>query len=234
MKRIILTTADAQYVDVLKVFLMSMRLHGNSYKIRADLINYSDEQVERLKNIYPLLEENRIQIANDCESERRLLLLMRTRPKQMWKALNEDWEQVMSMVCDIIIRGDISGIWDGVDADTFKIFLKKKKNDRTCMQGGVYLFGNSENIRNYYREIMDTIGEDFGFWDGQEALCTVLKNYTDVLRFKKLDRTYNDERKLKMSKKSLVWHCKHGRIGLGEFEKEFRVYLKEANKYYDS
>ena len=233
MKRIILTTADVQYLDVLKVFLMSMRYHGNDYPIRADLINYTDDQVGRLRNLYPNLEIARIVIPSEGELEQRLLRLMHTRPPQMWKALNEDWDQILSMDCDIIIRGRIDGMWDGVAPGVFKILDKgHRQSDKGRLQGGVYIFGNSPGIREYYKELMDLIGAEFGFWDGQTALYTLLKKYDKKITFVGLERKYNDDRKLKMDKKSLVWHCKHGRLGLKRFEREFEFYLKKANEYY--
>ena len=235
MDKIILTTAEVGYLDILKTFLASHRVHGTDCVIRCDFLNGNADIAERLKAIYPNLQVNLM----DCEwtknEDQNILNIMYTRPPQMWKALSDGWDQVCSMDCDIVIRGNISQIWDGVEPDVIKILIKKEKKDnyKTYLQGGVYLFGNSENIRNYYKAIMDKIGEKFAFFDGQAALYTELLKFAGKVRVVKLPRTFNDERKDKMDKNSLVWHIKHGRLGIKPWVLEFKKYLNEANKYYD-
>ena len=229
MKRVILTTCtcDNRYIDVLKVFLMSMRYHGNKDLIVADLINGNKEMYAGLMRIYPNMEINHIIIP-----EVTLLKLMHTRPPQMAKKLTEGWDQIMSMDCDVIIRGNIEGIWNNVEPSTIKIMDKgSTKKDNYRFQGGVYLFGVSQVIKDYYNDIMDIIGGEFDFFDGQAALYRVYKNkYSKQITKRNLSKKYNCSR---FKKNSLVWHCKHAYLDNEKFQKEFQIYLKEANKYYD-
>lgn len=236
MKRIILTTAEVGYLDILKAFLASHRIHGTDCPILCDLLNGNPDVANRLQAIYPNLRVNLMSCEWTQDNSQNLLNLMYTRPPQMWKALNEGWEQVCSMDCDIVIRGNIAQIWDGVEPDVIKIFIKKEKegNAKIYFQGGVYLFGNSENIRDYYKAIMDKIGTKWSFYDGQSALYTELQKFTTKLRLLKLPRTFNDERKEKRSNDSLVWHIKHGQIKTEPWNTEFKKYFNEANKYYDN
>jgi len=234
MKRIILTTANNRYFDILRAFLASMRYHGNNTEIAADLINFTDNQVGSLCKIYENLTVSRIDIPYTTKvPETDLLRLMYTRPNQMWRALNGPYEQVMSMDCDILIRGSLEHIWDGVKPNSFKILVKKcdKNNSKTHFQGGVYILGVSDATISFYKEIMDTIGSEFGFWDGQRALCEIYEKNRDGIELIKMDRTYNDERKLNMNKKSIVWHIKHRNFDLKIVKKELNKYLQIANTY---
>jgi len=238
MKRIILTTADGCYIDVLASFLASMRYNKNDYFIRLDFINGTRDMENYLRRIYPGLEINSIALDGyeKLSPADRLLNLIWTRPRQLWKALNEDWDQVMKMDCDMLIRGSIEHIWDDLMPSVLKVFMKKerKKRPNTYFQGGVQLYGNSPDIKRYYQEFIDLVKPPFAFYDGQRALYELWLKHKHTVKLVKLDRTYNDDRYKGFSSKSLVWHVKHGQITTEPWLSEFKKYLNEANKYYDN
>ena len=232
MKRIILSTVNLDYLDVAKAWLASMRLHGNDYHVRLDFINGDMNIYSRLHKIYPNLLVVHHDIPKVPDIKQNLLNLMYTRPPQMWKALNEDWDQICSMDCDTLMRGSISGLWDGVEPGTIKIRDQGTKvNPVRRYQGAVYIFGNSPEIKAYYKDVIDTIGSEFAFYAGQLALHTMAVKHQASIRFVPLDKKYNDN---KFKKDSLIWHSKHGHINEKPFSKYLQTCLVEANKYYDN
>jgi hypothetical protein len=139
------------------------------------------------------------------------------------------------MDCDIIIRGKLDGIWDDVAPGVLKIMDKsryRKTSNKTKFQGGVYFFGNSPEIREFYAEIVSKIGPCFGFYDGQRALLDVYRQYINKIKLLHLDVIYNDERNTGWAEKSKVWHAKHGRIRNMPFAAEASKYLKMCNERY--
>jgi len=234
MKRIILTTADLNYFKVVRVFLASLRYNKNDYTVRLDFINGTEAACAELKLIYPKLEINTISIVPTEDKDKNLLAILWTRPPQMWKAMNEDWDQILLMDCDVVVRGSIAGIWDNVEPSTFKILYKKEKsnNTKTCTQSGVHIYGNSETIREYYKRIMDRAGAQFAFWDVQRAMYEIYLEFKDKIKFVPLDRKYNDDRYKELRQDSLVWHIKHGRINMDTpFKREFERYSRIADGY---
>lgn len=230
MSRIILTTADAGYCDVLRTFLFSLRHHGNMEKVRCDCIGYSEEQKRRVMACGENIEVVDVELPDGEGKE--LLRLMWTRPRQMMKALEEGWDQVCSMDCDVVVRGNLSAVWDNVLPGVFKIMDKayyRKTSTKTRFQGGVYFFGNSPEVRAFYADVMEEIGTRFGFYDGQEALLKVFRAHAKKVKWQQLDRCYNDEQNGEWSKKSFVWHAKHGRILKEPFASEAAKYLEMCN-----
>lgn len=236
MKRVILTTANGYYFNVLRAFLASMRFNGNDYPLYLDFINGSQEMGERLKRIYPSLGINFIELKNyaECSPIDKLLRLMWTRPPQIMKALNDGHEQIASIDCDLLIRGSLEGLWDDLAPSAFKVFTnrKKKKNSHTFFQGGVQLFGNSPEIKRFYSEFINKLNPEFGFYEGQAGLYKMYKRHRSKVRLVDLPRKYNDDRYRSFNPKSVIWHVKHGRISLDTpFKTEAAEYLKKAEEY---
>jgi len=241
MKRIMLTTAtcDNKYLDVLKVFLMSMSINNpEKTLIRADLINGTEDMYSRLHRLYENLEIVHYDLDNtnvDWEKNEHLITVMRLRIPMMWKTLNEDWDQVMTIDSDFIIRKPISSIWDNAVPGTIKIwdrgeeYVKKKKTMFARVQAGVHIFGNSPEIKEYYKAFMDDLGDEWAFHYGQGAIYTVYLKFKDKIRLVQMDTSYNDT---KFGKKSIAWHCKHGHLKEKVFRKEFKKYLTLANEIY--
>jgi len=227
MKRIILTTVNYDYYNMIKAWLMSMRLHNNDYFIRADFINGNDKIYKCLHNIYPNLEIIHYDIPKEESPAQNLLNLMYTRPPQMMKAIDENWDQIMSMDCDILIRGSLEHIWDNVEPSVIKVKHRKSSTAIGKFQGGVYILGNSPTIKLYYQSIMEKIGKKFAFYDGQAALYLSYINYKEKMKLVELENTYND---LKFGSNSIVWHSRHGHLNDPKFAKYFDKCLLEAKK----
>jgi len=239
MKRILLTTAtcDNYYLDVLKVFLVSMRLNSRCNEtICADLINGTPDIYYRLKNIYENLTINHIAMPSvDWIVRENLLPLMYKRLPRMYETMNVGYDQIMTIDCDSIVRGPIDGIWDGVEPDTIKILERpsarkeKKKRFFTRFQAGIHIFGNSTNIRKYYKAFMDELGDRWEFKSGQAAIYTVYLKFKDKIRLVQMPEKYNDST---FKEDSIIWHCKFSHFAETPFQNEFKNYLTEANRLY--
>lgn len=240
MNRIILTTAtcDNDYLDVLKVFLVSMAINTKQqYLICADLINGNEDIYNRLKKIYGNLKINHIEFPKaDWRVRENLLPLMYKRLPRMYEMMNEGYGQILSIDCDSIIRGSIDGIWDSVEPDVIKILERidkrkeKKKKFFTRFQAGVHIFGNSVSIREYYKAFMDELGDKWEFKVGQAAIYTVYLKFKDKIKLVQMPEAYNDS---KFRNDSIIWHCKLSHFSETPFQNEFKKYLIEANKLYD-
>jgi len=234
MKRIMLTTAtcDNRYVDVLKVFLMSMKRNaGEQTLIRADLVNGNDDIYARLKRIYENLEINHIDLPKtNWEKEKdRLLPVMYLRLPRMMATMNENWDQIMSIDCDAIVRKALDNIWDGVIPSSYKVWVRKEKKPCRRFQAGVQIFGNSPVVREYYKDFMAFLGDNWSFYAGQQAIYTMYLNYQDKIKLIPMEEKYND---CKFRQESFIWHSKHSHIDEKPFRRELNYYLAEANKLY--
>lgn len=234
-KRIILTTAtcDNYYLDIFKVFLFTMGVNGNAKEpIAADLINGNEEIYSRLKKIYNPLCINHIELsAKDWTVRENLLPLMRMRLPRMYNTMCENWDQILSIDCDSIVRSDIGGIWDGVVPDVIKIWDRgSKKQAFTRVQAGVHAFGNSEMIREYYRAFMEELGDKWEFRTGQATVYTVYLKFKEKIKLVQMPEKYNDSL---FKRDSVIWHSKLSHFKETPFQDEFKKYLIEANKIYE-
>lgn len=236
MKRIMLTTTtcDNNYLDVMKVFLYTLNLHTqNKELVRADLINGNDDIYERFHRLYGNLEINHVEMPKGLNwyDHKNMLLLMYARIPRMWETLNEDWEQVMTIDSDVIIRKPFDSIWDDVEPSTIKIWDRgPKKQPFTRVQAGVHIFGNSPEIKDYYQAFMKDIGAEWEFEYGQAAIYAIYLKFRNKIRIVQMSQKYNDS---KFKDKSIIWHAKHGHFKEKKFQKEFQECLKEANKIYE-
>jgi hypothetical protein len=213
---------------------MSIRLHNNDeYHLRVDLINGNSQIHNLLRKIYPnidIVHYDIPKVKDSFDNPKNLLNLMRTRPPQMWRALNEDWDQILSLDCDTLIRTPIEGIWDDVEPGTIKILKRSnKKSSAMKFQGGVYVFGNSPHIKAYYHHIIKRIGKKFAFYDGQAALYTIYLKYQKVIRLIDLDEKYNNRI---LSDDAVIWHIKRDRAPRVYWGKKARCdYHEREDKY---
>jgi len=228
------TTCDNRYLDVMKVFLYTMNLHNKEKTfLKADLINGNDDIYKRLGRLYENMKIVHLDMQKglDWTKNEFMIFLMRTRIPTMWKTLKEEWDQVMTIDSDIIIRKPMDSIWDGVESDVIKIWDRgPKKQPFTRVQAGVHIFGNSEDIRIYYKDFMNELGNDWEFRQGQAAIYTVYLRHKNKIRLIQMPVKYNDS---DFIDNSIIWHCKHAHIDKPKFQKEFQKYLIEANKIYE-
>lgn len=236
-KRIMLTTTtcDNKYLDVMKVFLYGLRTHCHDKTfLRADLINGTPDIYDRLHRIYENMEicHYDFPTGRDWTKNDNMLLLMWSRIPTMWKALNEGWDQVMTIDSDITIRRSMDSIWDGVKPGLIKIWERKKKKigQFTKVQAGVHIFGVSKEILEYYKDFMEEIGPEWEFTVGQAAIYTVYLKHKDKIGLIQMPQIYNDS---KFKDDSIIWHCKHGHFDNPKFQKEFQSQLEKANKIYE-
>jgi len=231
MRRVILTTCtcDNWYVNVMKVFLVSLKRSGCDVPVHADIINGNDETHRQLRGLYPSLEINSIEIPGEhnWEDDQELVKIFRTRPGQMTRELEAGWDQVMSIDCDTIVRRPIDKIWDGVVPGSLKIMDRgKKRKSYNRYQGGVYVWGNSPLVREFNRVMIERIGTNFEFFDGQRTKYELMAGeFKDKIQHVQLDRKYNDNH---FGDDSIIWHAKHGSLKRDKFAKEFNRYLSEA------
>ena len=236
MKKVILTTTtcDNKYLDVMKVYLYTMNLYcPEKTLIRADLINGTPEIYKRLGRLYDNLEVCHVEMGEglDWTQEDNMIHLMRRRIPVMWKTLNEDWDMVMTMDSDMIVRSDISEIWGDVEPSTIKIWVKpeKKATSFTKVQAGVHIFGNSPVIKEYYKAFMDRLGDNWMFRKGQPMIYLTWLDFKERIRIVQMPKKYNDS---KFHNDSVVWHCKHGHFNEEKFQREFQRNLVKADEIY--
>ena len=237
-KRIMLTTTtcDNKYLDVMKVFLYTLNLYCNERTLlKADLINGNINIFNRLRRLYENLLINPICLpeGRDWLHRDNMILLMRSRIPTMWTTMGEGWDQILTIDSDTIIRRPMDGIWDDVQPNTIKIWVKEKKRSGsfTKVQAGVHIFGNSFAIRNYYRDFMDKLGDDWEFKEGQAMIYTVYEAHRGKICYIQMPKKYNDS---EFKDGSVIWHCKHGHFDDPKFQKEFQHYLHLANEIYNA
>lgn len=241
--RVILTTATAgnEYYDMLLVFLLSLRVAGKyNGTVIIDLINGKQKESDEINKTYPGAIVNPIYVP-----EITMLSTMFTRPNQIMNAMNAGYEQIAAIDDDIIVRKDISGIWDDLGPGTVKVWDKKalppifpdrkskrywdtvkipkleKRDMRARIQGGVQLYGNSEVSREFYAEFMRRLGAKFKFWDGQIILYRMLRKRFGGIKFINLGSNYNDSL---FNDCTVMWHVKHKHCDNPLWAKEFKLW----------
>jgi len=234
MNEVIYTTSscDKFHFDQLKVFLLSLELNGGGrWPIIIDLIGGDSEFDERLKKINPnIVEINHLkETAVKVPYKDRTgvsnynLSVMWSRPFGVLRLLYDEHDKILSVDTDIIVRSDISGIWDDLEPGTIKWFYRPKKGFvGSKVQGGVIAYGNSWEIRDYYTSVLARCGAERGPFVMQESLYYVYVEKKP--RLINLGRKYNDDGKFK--KNSRIWHCKHGHRKEKLWQKEYQKYLK--------
>jgi hypothetical protein len=226
--RVILTTSTVgnEYYEALLVFLLSLRVAGGySGKVIVDLINGGPKESKEIDKAYPGVVINHITIPQIT-----MLSTMYTRPNQIMNALDAGYQQIAAIDTDIIVRNDMSGIWENLGPGTVKVWDKKalppifpnsnvkkywyavkvpklaKKDLRARIQGGVQLYGNGEVTKAFYAEFMRRLGEQFRFWDGQIILYRMIQKRYAGIKFVNLGSTYNDSL---FNDGTVLWHAKH-------------------------
>lgn len=234
MNKVIYTTSscDDLHYEQLKVFLLTLELNGGGpWPIIIDLIDGAPALDAPLKKINPnIIEINHLKSSTvyvppkDREGiSNYKLSVMWSRPRGVMRLLNIGHKNILSMDTDIIIRDDISGIWDDLEPGTVKWFYRPKKGFvGSKVQGGVIVFGNSVEIRKYYINVLYRCGQEKGPFVLQESLYyTYLEMQPRLIN---LGRKYNDDGVFKKSSK--IWHCKHGHAEDKVWKKEYGKYLK--------
>jgi len=233
---VILTTAtcDNEYRNVFRVFITSLRENipeQNRPAIIADLINVDDKTVKTFTSIYPNLKVNSTLLPGaDWTDRNNTIQIMRIRPHTLLATMNEGWRHVVTIDCDSIIRGDIKELWNDVGQDNIKILYRpERKNEFTRFQAGVWCIGNSEITRRYWRELIDFLGNNWTFYDGQTAMYKIwFQKYRHAIPLIKLEKKFND---WEFNKKSIIWHSKRSHINEDKFMVEFNQYLEISKKY---
>lgn len=229
--RVIFTTCtcDNEYIDVLKAFLMSMRLNnGVEEVIKAELVNCTYEQFVDLRKIYGNIKRIPVDLPGaDWTKPENMVRVMRIRIPRVLELLNEGWDQVLFLDCDAIIRKPIDGIWEGVEPGVLKIWHRPNKTVEYRFQGGVVAYGNSQEVRDYYQDFLKSLDKDWSFFQGQKNMYTVWKRHRDSIKLVSLDPTYNDSL---FKKQSHIWHSKLGHFKEKRFQAEYKRYLAMAQE----
>lgn len=236
MKQLAVTTCtcDNKYVDVFKVFLVSMRIHnGQELTIKADLYNGNEDIYRGYRKIYKNLDITHHSLpGEDWEVEDKTLMIMRPRIKRIYDLLLEGHEQILFIDCDTIIRHNLDGIWHDVESNSIKIWDrggKREKSGRARFQAGVHIYGNGEATREYYKDWLNDIGENWQFFDGQRQMYFTWLKHKEKVKLINLDKKYND---LHYGKDSHIWHARHTHLDEWPFKIEFDYYLKQAEELY--
>ena len=218
-------------MDHLKVFLHSLYLNGGGHwPIVLDLIDGDKSIDAKLKAINPdILIINHVtsEIIDVPEKERDDIPLynlnvMWSRPLGIVKMLKQGYGKLLTMDTDIIIRGDISKLWEDLKPGTIKWHYRPdKKKVGTKVQGGVIAFGNSPEIRQYYNKVIERCQQNKGPFVMQESLYYVYMEMKP--RLIDIGRKYNDDGVFEKS--SRIWHCKHGHYEDKPWKKEYEKYL---------
>ncbi|MCP4651126.1 MAG: hypothetical protein GY853_13755 [PVC group bacterium] len=216
-KTIILTTVNDNlyYQNNMKVFLQSLKENAAGEFVRIYVVN--NEKIEcELKKI-----NKNIEIKHINEKLNRSQIIIRN-ALYCHEALKEGYEKVAWIDSDVIIRAKLGDFWD-VKPCELKVIYRRKKKDHIKFQSGVFVIGNSSEMRKYIWKWAKTIIDlkKAKWYDGQELMCELVLKY----KIKQIDMPikYNDS---KFNADSVIWHCKSSHFSYEKYQKEYRKYLE--------
>lgn len=163
-------------------------------------------------------------------SNRRILLdranspeeAMSAKPKVIVDAmLYGNFQHVLWLDTDTILRKPVDGIWEGVEPGTFKIIYRPKCADETKFNTGVIAFGVSPEIIKFVMRWYEIARNPKRLLDEQEGFYKAYQEHKQSVKMLELPETYNDS---KFRGDSVIWH------GKGHHRKN-KKYLKEVKKY---
>lgn len=220
--KLVLTAIDnnPHYQDHLKAFLMSMRMNSPGLKVRACLINCSDEYSDSIEKAFDV-EVARIFFDHPTSPSERNYI----RHFLFSVAFKQKYESVAWIDNDALVMNKLGDdFWENATGSSIKVWLRPKKNDKYKFQAGVYILGNTALTQGYVKDIMEQLKDTDDWMLPQLLLYTLSKKH--YIAHHQLCEKYNDS---KFCDNSTIWHCKQSHFKEEKFQKEFKHYLKKAN-----
>jgi len=212
-------------MEGLKVFLASCAANSPDTKITVSLTNcpvgYANSLLKINSNISIMVHE-----CENCGAIQRNII----KHNDLRQLL--EWHPVVSWIDnDAIVRGPLDAIYEGVESNTLKMWVRPKKKVEYRYQAGVYSVGSGEYTKRWVEDIIkglnpinsDGDGYDYEHWFTPQVLIYECVNRgMDVVE---LPESYNDS---KFKDKSTIWHCKSSHFNDPKYQKEYRRYLEQA------
>ena len=140
----------------------------------------------------------------------------------------KDYNAIAWIDNDTIIRKSLDGLWENLTPETLKFWFRKDERDALKFQGGVYVIGNSEVIKEWLKDIIAALDKynktkkdnKNDWYIAQEYMYLMYKNNKRI-RFVNLDTKFNDS---KFNDDSVIWHCKHTQFNFPKYQVEYKSY----------
>lgn len=202
MSRIILTAINdhPRYQTYLKVFLESLAEWHPTEAVRAYAVNTTDEYVQSLVRINPMVDARNPKRERFDGSE-----ASHVRGEMIDDALVQGYETVVWMDNDIVLKGRIDKLWADVRPECLKIrYRPSQPVEIRRFQDGVYVIGNGEYTRAIFRALRAKLQKHHEWYADQHYLYVYWRKFRKHVKLIPMLRRFNDNR---MGVKSLVWHA---------------------------
>jgi len=147
------------------------------------------------------------------------------RTKMFADAIQDGVEKVAWMDADCIIRKPLEAFWEDVEENTLKILYRPKKKPNRRFQAAVFAFGNGEYVKQLVDEWNEVVQKRPEWYKDQEELYKCWKRHKKHVRLIEMDGAFNDST---FNKDSTIWHSKGHHFKDPRFQKEWKMYRKEA------
>lgn len=214
---------DDYYINHLKAMLSSLRKNSPNLLATIYLINCDKRTSDNLKTSFDsyLFENVEIDLSSYSEDQRKAFLASyRTR---IFREKLKKEKKVLWLDSDVVVRKDISIMFEDLSENSLKIMYRKDHKDPNCFfQVGVVGFGIGEESSRLI-ENWDTSTHSKYYWYNEQynlyQQYALIKNNIKLIE---LDYLYND---FFFRPESYIWHCKRMRFKNPKFQNEFKRYI---------
>lgn len=217
------------YQECMRVLLTSLRKNYKDCIVSLMLINCTDGYEKKLHKIHPYLNTVRREIPN-CGAVARI----NAKHELVYECMEQN-DKVLWLDNDILVRGNIDVLWQGVKNDTLKVWIKDVKQQTHKFQAGVYVAGRGKHVNgwmkkiiNHEKEYLNTSdseldGHGSPYWMLSQNFLYFYFNEDKKIKHIQLEEKYND---CKFNKDSVIWHCKNSHFADEIYQREYQKYLK--------
>lgn len=230
----IITTAlnyDTFFYNQMLALLESLKINSPQDKIIINLVDFPKRKIIKLEKAYPdYIFKNKDLHVNKMEDIAGFMSCYRS--SLMYNLLNEYKCPVAWMDCDIVIRKELSFLWEGVKTNQFKIVYRGIAVPiKNRFQTGVIVIGYSNDTLNMINDWNDKLKITHKWFSDQIFLYEVYQKYIYKIKFIHMNRSLNDvgdSTKECFLDDSIIWHSKRYHFNDKRFQKEFKYYLHKA------
>lgn len=231
---IICNTNDLEpYLSQTKVLLCSLRENYPSHPVLVYLVN-SKDAIKDLQGIHPNCEiiNKTIEFKKDPKAEMSCF-----RSDFTIETLKKYKQPVLYLDVDIIVRKDLSEIFNDLKGNSFKVLKRdwdkvknRKPSDYYRINSGVFAIGYSSSSIEMLQDCSQRIKQNVHFPVDQKMLYLSWVSHQKTVNLIELDRSFNDcdplcNKEKTFSQNSHIWHSKAGRFLDPTFQKEWKYYL---------
>lgn len=217
------TDGTDTYISQLKTSINSIFKNSPGIGIEVHLINCDKKIINTLKDEYPTVYFVEVYDPSLNKSEIASYSSMAT-----YMALKRTKGPVIFIDCDTIIRKNISCLFEDIEGNELKLFIRPKHRGgiASAYNTGVYVVGYSEStmalMHNWW---MEAKGKKDWLSD-QTTLWYEYHKMEDQIKLTHLERKYNDfgGRPISFNEDSYIWHCKAKHFKNKIYQSEYKKY----------